>query len=124
MQPARKWAAREIPRGAKNSFIDLCDRFATVGYRWRHQTPPPHGIKARVVIEYGRRHNLSVLVETGTYLGDMARKCSCHFREIWTVEMSESLAKEAASRLGRYNNVHVLQSESCEQLSRILSHMN
>jgi hypothetical protein len=124
MQAIRRWVAPAIPRGTKNAITAICDQLEAFGYRWERQTPPPHGIKARTVIDRGRRHNLSVLVETGTCVGEMARKCSGHFKEIWTIELSESLAKEAGKRLRKYRNVHVLQGESCEQLPKVLRGIN
>lgn len=43
---------------------------------------------------YGRAFELSTLVETGTYLGDMVEAQRRSFREVWSIELSPTLYGE------------------------------
>jgi len=110
-----------LPRSVKNTVIDIGDPFVAFAYHRKPQIPPPHAIKTRTVINYAQGHNVRVLIETGTCLGEMARKCSKHFKSIWTIELSETLAAEATRRLARYRNVTVRCGESSELLPQILA---
>ena len=42
--------------------------------RYNAPTPPPHKIKQLTIAEYGKKHGCKVLVETGTFRGDMMDK--------------------------------------------------
>ena len=96
---------------------------------WRHgrsyadgQTiPPPHVVKARIVIEYGDRFGLDTLVETGTYLGEMVWKTRRHFRRIYSIEVDDALALRAAAEFRRCRNVTILQGDSASVLPGVLS---
>src|ERR1700680_76381 len=66
--------------------------------RWIAQgrpVPPPHVIKRRTVLSYGRRHNLRVLVETGTYRGDMVYAMQHFFKRIVSIELAPVLHERA-----------------------------
>jgi protein-L-isoaspartate O-methyltransferase len=44
-------------------------------------------------------HNVDTLIETGTYLGDMTYAQRKLFKQIYTIELSETLYKKAVDRL-------------------------
>ncbi|MBI1798044.1 MAG: hypothetical protein HYR74_13470 [Candidatus Eisenbacteria bacterium] len=90
-------------------------------YRAAPVTPPPHAVKARAVIEHGRRFGLDMLIETGTYEGEMARKASAHFRRVVTIELDPGLARAAERRLARLGNVEVLCGDSARVLPQVLA---
>ena len=117
----RQLVSQALPRSLKNAIIDIRDPISAFAYHLKSQTPPPHAIKARAVISYARRHNVRILVETGTLLGEMARKCNKHFKQIWTIELSETLAAEATRRLAMRGNVRVMCGESSGLLPQILA---
>jgi hypothetical protein len=117
----RQMVSKLLPRSVKNIIVDIRDPIVAFAYHIKPQVPPPHAIKARAVINQARGHNVRVLVETGTCLGEMARKCSKYFKQIWTIELSETLAAEAAKRLGKRRNVRVLRGESSGLLPQILT---
>jgi predicted Ser/Thr protein kinase/SAM-dependent methyltransferase len=116
----RQLVSNVIPQGVKNAIVDIRDPIEAFAHGRNPRIPPPHAVKVRAVINQARGHNVRVLVETGTCLGEMARKCSKHFRQIWTIELSETLAAEAARRLARLRNVHVLCGGSSRLLPQIL----
>jgi len=54
----------------------------------------------------------------------MVRKCRRHFERIYTIELSERLAAEAAKRLAMYRHVRVLWGNSGELLPQVLAQLN
>lgn len=108
---------REGLRAAKASWKDARDWSA---YRRAPTLPPPHVVKTRAVAEYARRHEIGVLIETGTFEGEMARKCREAFREIHTIELDAGLAERAARRLGRWPWIHVHTGDSATVLPPLL----
>ncbi|MFA4902753.1 MAG: hypothetical protein WC600_08410 [Desulfobaccales bacterium] len=103
---------------------DIRDARDHLAYQRRPRIPPPHIIKFKTLINYSRRHNLQILIETGTYEGEMVRKCRRHFRQIWTIELDKHLAEEAARRFSKLINIHVVHGESSLELSRLLQSIN
>jgi hypothetical protein len=83
--------------------------------------PPPHLVKQKCVRQYGRRFNLSVLVETGTYRGEMVRALRSAFREIYTIELGQTLYAEAQRVFAPFPHIHVLQGDSTQVLRDVLS---
>jgi hypothetical protein len=83
--------------------------------------PTPHAVKVETVLGAARRHGLRVLIETGTFEGEMARKCRHAFRSIVTIELDEALAHAATQRLAPYKNVRVVQGDSGARLPEILA---
>ena len=99
---------------------DIRDARDLLAYQHRPRIPPPHIVKFKTLKNYSRRHNIKILIETGTFEGEMVRKCRRHFRHIWTIELDKHLAKKAASRLSKFKNIHVVQGDSSRELSRLL----
>ena len=89
-------------------------------YRRSRVIPPPHVVKTRTVREYGRRFGLRILVETGTYEGEMVRKCRGDFLRLHTIELDPTLATEAAQRLRRWPHIEVLVGDSVKRLPELL----
>jgi predicted O-methyltransferase YrrM len=109
---------KESLRGARAAWRDARDWRA---YRRAPTLPPPHAVKVRAVLSAARRHGLPVLLETGTFEGEMARKCRRAFEAIHTIELDPGLAARAARRLGRWPSIHVHQGDSAEVMPRILA---
>ena len=54
--------------------------------RWENTgrpSPPPHAIKQRVLREFSQRYGLEILVETGTFKGDMIEAMKKDFRQLY-----------------------------------------
>ncbi|HSQ59292.1 MAG TPA: hypothetical protein VLT84_02470 [Acidobacteriota bacterium] len=111
---------RERLRAARAAWRDARDWEA---YRRAPVVPPPHAVKVRAVIDCARRHGIEVLVETGTFEGEMARKCRDAFREIHTIELDPGLAERAARRLGPWPWIHVHAGDSADLLPRLLERL-
>jgi hypothetical protein len=108
---------RERLRAAKSSWTDARDWNA---YSRTPTIPPPHVVKARTVLECAGRHGIDVLIETGTFEGEMARKCRGAFGQIHTIELDAGLAERAARRLGRWPWIHVHTGDSATLLPPLL----
>jgi len=83
--------------------------------------PPSHICKQGVVKEYARRHGLRVLVETGTYLGDMIYATRDVFDEIRSIELNPKFYRIARKRFARHSYVTIVHGDSGEVLGQVLS---
>jgi len=64
---------------------------------------------------------INVLVETGTYLGDMVWAQKDYFQKIYSIELSEELFHKAKKRFSNNNNVELIQGDSSEKINEIVS---
>jgi len=81
---------------------------------------PPHLIKQRIIRKYRKRFNCKVLVETGTYLGDMVYAMRKDFKEIHSVELGRDLYERAKIRFDGYPHIHLYAGDSGETLEDVL----
>src|SRR5215471_17936424 len=74
---------------------------------WKLRGEPvrsPHLVKQRTVREYADRYKLRVLVETGTYYGEMVAAMKNHFAEVYSVEYVPELAHRAQKKFARWKH--------------------
>jgi len=83
-------------------------------------SPPPPAFKQRTVAGYGRRFSLTTLVETGTFLGDLASAAGKTFERVVTIELDPHLYARARRRLARRPNITVLHGDSGDLLPEVL----
>jgi hypothetical protein len=91
---------------------------------WKLRGEPlrsPHLLKQRAVREYADRYGLRVLVETGTYYGEMVAAMRQRFDEIYSIEYDHALAVRAAQKFARWNQIHILEGDSQQKIPEILS---
>ena len=91
---------------------------------WKLRGEPvrsPHLVKQCAVREYARRYGLNVLVETGTYYGEMVAGVRDCFAEIYSVEYDPDLARRARRKFSRWPHIHILEGDSLRVLPEILS---
>ena len=86
-------------------------------------TPPPHIIKQRAIAEYQSKYGNRVLVETGTYLGDMVEAQKNLFSTIFSIELSSRLYKQALKRFKGDGRIRLLQGDSGKRLNEIVSEL-
>jgi hypothetical protein len=82
---------------------------------WRLRGRParsPHLLKQRTVLEYARRYDLHVLIETGTYYGEMVSAVKDHFDYIYSIEFDPQLAGRATEKFAHDANIWILQGDS------------
>jgi hypothetical protein len=91
---------------------------------WKLRGEPlrtPHLVKQRTVRDYGRRHGLRVLVETGTYYGEMVAAMRRHFDRIESVEYDAALARRAAQRFAGDAHVRIHEGDSERVIPSLLT---
>ena len=92
-------------------------------YVWKKQGrsgPPPHIVKQLVLREYQRKYFINILIESGTYLGDMVKAQRRHFDRIISIELGKDLYERAKRRFRRYPHITILPGDSGEVLKSIL----
>jgi hypothetical protein len=90
---------------------------------WKLRGEPirsPHLLKQRTVRDYAQRYGLRVLVETGTYYGEMVVAMKNRFNEIYSVEFDSQLAQRAAKKFSRWPHLHILEGDSQKVVPELL----
>jgi len=73
------------------------------------------------VREYARRYRTPVLVETGTYLGEMIEAVKHDFQTIYSIELSRELHNAALRRFRGSPHVKLWQGDSTSVLPSIIA---
>lgn len=91
---------------------------------WRLRGQPlrsPHLLKQRTVHEYAQRFGLCILIETGTYYGEMIAAMRPYFDRIDSIEQNPELAQRAVKRFARSPKIHIHQGDSQRVLPELLA---
>ena len=83
--------------------------------------PVPHLVKQNTICEYQKMHAINILVETGTYLGDMVEAQKAIFNKIISIELAIDLFERAKKRFKNDQNVIIVQGDSGNLLHKIIS---
>lgn len=83
--------------------------------------PPPHAVKERILPAYASAFGTGTLIETGTYAGDMVWAMRDHFERIFSIELSEPLARRARRRFRAFPHIRILHGDSGSLLPSLLS---
>jgi len=82
--------------------------------------PPPHLIKQANLTDHAKQYGLEVLVETGTYHGDMLDAMRHQFRRLYSIELSERYFIESSRRFEGQAHIKVLHGDSGERLGELV----
>lgn len=95
--------------------------FATDVYRMATcQLTNPHSYLKFLTINRVRKETGSTTaIETGTYLGGTAYRCSKVFEKVYTIELDAALANEAKRNLKRCANVEVIEGDAVVALEKL-----
>ena len=85
--------------------------------------PPPHIIKQMTIQEYQQKYHCNVLVESGTFRGDMVEAQKNFFKKIISIELAGGLYEKAKHKFRKNRNVEILQGDSSEVLSSVMKNM-
>jgi hypothetical protein len=83
--------------------------------------PPPPLYKQLLVREYGKAYKIKILVETGTFLGEMILACHDNFDRIYSIELDKSLFVNATENFRSMGHIKILQGDSSVELPGVLS---
>jgi len=84
----------------------------------------PHLLKQRTVREYGNKFGLRILVETGTYYGEMVSAMKSRFDRIYSIEQNPELAARAKLEFSKYAHIRIIQGDSQTALPELLKSLN
>ena len=87
-------------------------------------SPPPHIVKEELIRDYAKTFNTRILIETGTYLGDMVHAMKKSFSRIVSFELDQTLAAQAQQRFAKDNHVEIVQGDSGKLLGDYLATIN
>jgi len=95
--------------------------------KWVQQgrpVPPPHIVKQKVIKEFQKEFNINILIETGTYKGDMVYAMKTSFKKIYSIELGFDLWKQACNRFKNQENISILQGDSGKVLVDLVPQIN
>lgn len=95
--------------------------------QWEKQgrpAPPPHAVKQITIEEYQRLSGNKILVETGTFLGEMVEAQRSNFEKIYSIELAGRLWQLATKRFSKYNNIRIVQGDSGKVLGQIVAELD
>ena len=84
----------------------------------------PHLLKQRTVREYGEKFGLRILVETGTYYGEMVSAMRPRFDAIYSIEQNPELAARATKQFSKYRHIRIIQGDSQTALPELLKSLD
>ena len=87
-------------------------------------SPPPHIVKQMAIEEYLGKFHTDILVETGTYLGDMVEAQRDHFKKIYSIELSEKLFNKALKRFKDHLHIKILHGDSSIVLNKLMNEID
>ena len=90
---------------------------------WKLRGEPvrsPHLLKQRTVREYAERFHLRILVETGTYYGEMVAAMKRRFDQIYSVEYDHQLAQRAIRKFSGHPHIRILEGDSQQVVPELL----
>jgi len=86
--------------------------------------PPPHLVKQRTIRSFAEKYELKILIETGTYYGDMVEAMKSDFNQIYSIELSEELYRKAKKRFDGEENVRIINGDSGVELGKLVAMIN
>lgn len=84
------------------------------------QSPPPHILKQKVILEYQKKYGLEILIETGTYLGEMVEAQKNNFKKIFSIELSTLLFAKAKRRFRKFPHIKIIYGDSSMELNSLV----
>ena len=86
--------------------------------------PPPHIVKQMAIEEYREKFHTEILVETGTYMGDMVEAQRDQFKKIYSIELSEKLFNKAQKRFKDHLHIKIVQGDSGTVLNKLIAEID
>lgn len=125
MKSLKEEIIKYIPNSLLTSYRDFRNnQFEKKNYNsWLQQNcpiPTPEFYKRKRIQEIQKKSNISTLIETGTFLGDMIYFNRKKFKKIISIELSEELFQRAVLRFKEVKNIKLLLGDSGTVLPEIL----
>ncbi len=88
------------------------------------QAPTPHIVKQTAIKFFQNKFNINVLIETGTFRGEMIYAQRNNFNKIISIELSKELFEIARKRFKDYKNVEIINGNSGEIFESLIIKIN
>ncbi len=98
--------------------VRLINKKKELKFKWTHYK------KQKIIRSYQKKKGVDIMVETGTYKGDMVYKMLNFFKKIYTIELSEKLYKDACVRFKDFSHITLVRGDSGDKISEILESIN
>ncbi|OIO20033.1 MAG: hypothetical protein CO029_00775 [Candidatus Magasanikbacteria bacterium CG_4_9_14_0_2_um_filter_41_10] len=95
--------------------VRLINKKRELKFRWTHYK------KQKTIRAYQKKYDISTMLETGTYKGDMVFKMRNVFKKIYTIELGKKLYEDACVRLKDFSHITLLHGDSGEKITEILT---
>ncbi len=95
--------------------------------RWHAQgcpLPPPPSRKRQVLREHARTYGATILVETGTYLGDTIGSLRSDFAKLYSIEFDDRLFRAASRRFNGDVKTRLLHGDSGQRIHDVLAELD
>lgn len=86
--------------------------------------PIPHIIKQRTLQGYAREFGLKILVETGTYLGEMVDALQDDFDRLYSIELSRELYEKARKKFKGFRHIELICGDSGHELGNLMKKLD
>lgn len=94
---------------------------------WQNQGSPfpvPHPVKKDAILNFRNKFNINILVETGTFLGEMIYAQRNNFKKLYSIELADELFRMAEKRFSVYPHVKILNGDSGKVLNDLVPSLN
>lgn len=109
--PIRKWLRRQ--RWLQQRQVRNWIRGGKLG-------PAPYLVKQATLKHYANQYRLHILVETGTYYGDMIDAMKDQFDQIYSIELGQRFYEKAKQRFKSVSHVELILGDSGKELRKVL----
>lgn len=86
--------------------------------------PALHSVKQNNIHHYREKYDFTILIESGTYLGDMVAAQLAYFDQIFSIELSKELYGNALERFNENPNVKILHGDSGTVLQTLVNELS
>lgn len=82
--------------------------------------PPLPSVKQRIVKKYAKNFSIRILIETGTYLGDMVEATRNVFDKIYSIELDKNLYNRAKKKFSKSSHITIIKGDSSKNISLVI----
>ncbi len=96
-------------------------------WKWLYSgkpVPPPDVVKQMTVKEYANRYRIKIMIETGTYTGNMIHTVKDFFDKIYSIELSSEHYINVKKRFRKYGHIEIYSGDSSEIICKIIEDVN
>lgn len=82
--------------------------------------PPPHQYKQVTISGYQKEFGYNILIETGTFFGEMIDAQRKNFKQIYSVELDSTFHSNARKKFAPYKHITLIQGDSGKELFKLV----